>query len=327
MIRFLRGVFHPDIYHGFGRRPPYFEGWYFKLIDAARRQRWAIIPGIFRAEDPSKNHSFIQVLDGLTGLATYHEYPADVFWPHPTRFEVHIGDNAFSAGRIALAIDDDQRRVHGEIRFQDRVSLPRSLYRPGIMGPFAYIPVMECYHGLVSLDHTLHGQLNIDGVQVDFSGGRGYIEKDWGTNFPSAYVWQQSNHFSIPGTSLSASVARIPLSRLNFPGFIIALWHQGRHYRWATYSRAIIDRLRITDTHVEWIVSNHHTRLTMITERHAGGLLKAPIRTQMHKRVDETMQSSVQLRLETRDGRVLFEDCGDCTSLEVYGEIDRLVTV
>lgn len=327
MIHYLRGVVQPDIYHGFNRRPPYFEGWYFKIIDASRKQRWAVIPGIFRAEDAAKDHSFIQVLDGVTGHATYHEYPADAFWAHPSRFEIRVGESSFSADRISLAIDDVQRPAHGEIRFQDQVKLPRSLVQPGIMGPFGYIPRMECYHGLVSLDHSLDGTLNIGIESIDFSGGRGYIEKDWGTNFPSAYVWFQSNHFSVERTSLSASIARIPLWGLNFPGFIIALWHRGVHYRWATYNRAATEHLTITDTHVEWTVSNRKTRLSMTAERRVGGLLRAPLRTEMHKRVDETMLSTVRVRLETREGQPVFDDCGDCTALEVFGEINHLVTV
>lgn len=326
MIKYLRGIFRSEIYHGFKRRPPYFEGWYFKLVDAARDQRWAIIPGIFRAEDSAKDHSFVQVLDGVSGNATYHQYPVDAFWAHSSCFEIRVGNNTFSADRISVAIDDSQRTVHGEIRFENRVELPRTLYQPGIMGPFGYIPAMECYHGLVSLDHGLNGKLQISGELIDFSGGRGYIEKDWGVNFPSAYVWFQSNHFSSASASLSASIARIPLWGHNFPGFIIALWHNGVHYRWATYNRSVVERLKISDSYVDWVVANSRTKLSMISERRAGGLLKAPLRTEMHKRVDETMLSSVRVRLETRDGKVLFEDCGECTALEVFGDIDRLVS-
>ena len=35
---------------------------------------------------------------------------------------------------------------------------------------------------------------------------RGYIEKDWGKAFPHSWLWLQTNHFTQPGTSLSASV-------------------------------------------------------------------------------------------------------------------------
>ncbi len=326
MIRYLRGIRRPEIYHGFDRRPPFFEGWYFKLVDAARGQRWAVIPGIFISDDPDKSHSFIQVLDGLTGHATYHTFPAEAFAADPYRFEVRIADNSFSGESVQLNIADGQRQISGKIQFRGCVPLVHSVYQPGIMGPFAYIPAMECYHGLLSLDHELAGTLEIDGKRHTFDGGRGYIEKDWGTNFPSAYIWMQSNHFSMPGTSLSASIARIPLWGLNFPGFIIALWHRGTHYRWATYNRSTTPRLQISDSHVTWEVTGRGMKLTLTAERHAGGLLKAPIRTEMHKRVDETMRSKVHLRLETLDGRLVLEDIGECAALEVHGELHRLVT-
>lgn len=45
------------------------------------------------------------------------------------------------------------------------------------MGPFAFVPFMECYHGIVSMDHIIQGELEIDGATVDFSNGRGYMEK------------------------------------------------------------------------------------------------------------------------------------------------------
>jgi len=327
MRRYLRGVLHPEIYHGFGRKAPYFEGWYFKLIDAARNRRLAVIPGIFMAEGDDKgNHAFIQILDGMTGRASYHTYPSEAFVPAHETFDVRVGNSRFTSESIALDIDTPEGRVQGEIQFNQRALFPSNLWMPGIMGPFAWIPAMECYHGLISLDHHLDGTLTVDGEAWDFSGGRGYIEKDWGTNFPSAYIWMQSNHFTTAGTSLSASVAMIPLYGLKFPGFIIALWHEGRLYRWATYTGAKINRLVLSDRHVTWQVSGGGFTLTMEAERGSGGLLKAPIRTEMHKRVDETMQSTVKVTLTDKSGRVIWEDSGDCTALEVHGQTEKLVT-
>ncbi|GIK29182.1 MAG: hypothetical protein IT298_09020 [Chloroflexi bacterium] len=325
MIRYVRGVSDPSIYHGFNRRPPYFEGWYFKQVSADRRQRWAIIPGVFRAEDSSKDHAFVQVLDGVTGHASYHEYPVDTFWADRIRFDIRIGPNRFS--RTSLTVDlSGERTVSGALEYAEHTGLPWSVLRPGIMGPFAYIPSMECYHAIVSMDNRVRGSLVIGGAVVDFSGGIGYQEKDWGTNFPSAYVWQQSNHFSTPGTSLSASIARIPLWGLNFPGFIVALWHHGRHYRWGTYTGATVTRLIVRDDVVEWSVRDRRYVLEMISQRAKGGLLKAPIRTEMHRRVDETMNALIHVRLIGRDGTVILDDAADCTALEVNGEIHRLVT-
>jgi hypothetical protein len=33
------------MYHGHGKRPPFFEGWYYKLVSADETQRYAVIPG------------------------------------------------------------------------------------------------------------------------------------------------------------------------------------------------------------------------------------------------------------------------------------------
>jgi hypothetical protein len=55
------------------------------------------------------------------------------------------------------------------------------------------------------------------------------------------------------------------------------------------------------------------------------GLLHAPVRTEMHQRVAETLDGSVSVRLLDERGRVAFEGVGECAGLEVHGAIDRLV--
>ena len=156
---------------------------------------------------------------------------------------------------------------------------------------------MECNHGVVSFNHTIQGHLTINGTSIDFTNGLGYIEKDWGSSFPAAYVWQQSNHFDEPNTSLMASVAIIPNFGVKFNGFTIGFHHQGNLYRFATYTRAKLDHLKITDDTVEWRVSDRQYVLEMTSVRTRGGLLLGPERSDMHMRVDETLQSSIHVRL------------------------------
>ena len=55
---------------------------------------------------------------------------------------------------------------------------------------------MECYHGILSMNHSISGDLIINNKKINFNSGRGYTEKDWGHSFPLGYVWMQSNHFS-----------------------------------------------------------------------------------------------------------------------------------
>lgn len=328
--RYIGSIMHPERYHGHHRSSgPFFEGWYYKLVDASEQHRLAVIPGIFLGRDRRNSEAFVQVLNGMTGHATYHRYPADDFRVSPDDFDIRVGPNRFQAGCAYLDIDDSQRRIKGEVQFSDIKPWPVTLRSPGIMGWYGWIPVMECYHGVVSLDHTIDGRLVVDGATVDFSGGRGYIEKDWGEAFPKAYIWMQSNHFSAAGTSLTASIAVIPWRRSTFIGFIVGVLHTGRLYRYATYTGAVVEKLDITDDHVEWVMRDRKTRLELRAVREQGGLLHAPVRTEMHRRVNETILSSVEMRLsEVRGaGRVVVQDRGRIAALEVHGELERLAKV
>ena len=59
------------------------------------------------------------------------------------------------------------------------------------MGPFRFLPGMECSHGVISMGHALEGTLTLNGAVLDFAGGTGYVETDRGRSFPSAYLWTQ----------------------------------------------------------------------------------------------------------------------------------------
>ncbi len=326
MRSFLSARLHPERYHGHGARPPFFEGWYYKLVDATGGERLAVIPGVFLGRDPASRHAFVQVLDGTTGRSAYHAFPASDFAAARDRFEVSVGKSRFHARGLTLDLDDGRSRVAGEVRLSPLVPWPVTWSAPGIMGWYAWVPFMECYHGVVSLDHGLEGRLEIDGRRVEWGGGRGYLEKDWGRSFPAAYVWMQTNHFGTPGTSLTASVAMIPWVRRAFRGFIVGFWHAGVLHRFATYTGARIESLCIGAEHIAWSLCDRRRRLELAARRAPGSPLRGPSPTHMHRRVDETLEAKVEVRLSERGaaGRVLFHGTGRHAGLEVHGEIERL---
>ncbi len=324
---FTPTLLHPERYHGHRRRPPFFEGWYFKLVDAAETHRFAVIPGIFLSDDPDRRHAFIQVLDGSTGTATYHRYPAEEFRAARHSFDVEIGPNRFTSDRIALDIDDDSRTIRGELSFGTLRPWPVTLTRLGIMGPYGWVPRMECNHGVVSLDHSITGALDIDDQRVVFGGGRGYTEKDWGASFPAGYAWMQSNHFETPATSFVGSIAIIPWLFSAFPGFIIGLLHDGTLHQFATYTGAKTTDLHFSDEAIEWAVADRKKQLTIRANRAKGGLLYGPTREDMSDRVGETMVASIELTLTHRDGSVIFAGTGRNAGLEAHGDLDGILAL
>lgn len=323
MLRqFVFDTLHPDHYHGHRARPPFFEGWYFKLVTADEAHRYAVIPGAILGAD---GHAFVQVLDGVTGQSAYHTYPLVDFWAATRDFEVRVGPNLFTRDRIVLDIDRPEGRLQGELRFTGLTPWPVSWTSPGIMGWYAWVPFMECYHGVPSLNHTLAGTLHVDEQTLNFTGGLGYLEKDWGQSFPSAWVWMQTNHFNQPNTSLTASVAIIPWLRQAFPGFIVGLWHNNRLHRFTTYLGSTLERLTITDDHVHWQLRNRQHRLELLAARTHGGLLAGPTKTDMGKRVAETLNATVEVELSTLAGERVLQDRGRHAGLEVHGDLTRLL--
>jgi len=110
-----------------------------------------------------------------------------------------------------------------------------------------------------------------------------------------------------------------------FRGFIVGLWLDGQLHRFATYSGGRIEKLQILDDHVNWVLRNRKSRLFLKAYRAKGGLLRGPTRVDMGQRVPETLNATVEVRLESLSGVVLFEGFGEHTGLEVIGDLPRLM--
>ena len=325
IFNYVHSVLNPDLYHGTHMAGPFFEGWYFKLIDASQHKRWCIIPGVYIGKDPADTHAFLQVMDGVSGQSSYQPFNFRDFSARQDRFEVTLGGSRFTNQGIRLELAQPDLSLRGAVDFGPVSPWPVTLLSPGVMGWYAWVPGMECYHGVISLDHSLQGALEINGEKVDFSGGRGYIEKDWGKSFPRAWVWMQTNHFSRPGSSLTFSAAIIPWGKKSFDGFFAGLLTGGRLHRFATYTGAHLEEITVGDRSVHAVMSDRSSRLEITASQTGGGTLRAPTLARMDRRITETLSAQVQAKLSLRHGRrwtVEFDDAGLHAGLEVNGRLD-----
>jgi len=322
MFQKLRTIFNPDLYQGWGKNKSYFEGWYYKMLSNDQQRAMAIIPGI-AIDGNGKKQAFIQVLDGISCTAEYVKFDIDSFSANAKSFEISIGSNHFKTDRIIL----DLPNIKGELFFKNQVPWPSQWYSPGIMGPFSFIPFMECYHGILSMDHEIQGELKIGEENIDFSDGRGYMEKDWGKSFPSAYVWMQTNHFSELGASLKLSVANIPWLGRSFVGFIAGLYFENKLIEFTTYNRSSLETLQADSDIVELTLVNKKYRLEVSVERAKSTELASPIHGFMDGRISESMKSHTSVKLiDTRDERVVFNDKSKNVALEVAGKLSEILT-
>lgn len=318
---YFNAFFNHELYHGWFKSKKFFEGWYFKIVSADSKHAYAFIPGI-AMDNAGKKQAFVQVLDGKGYTATYHSFPADTFQPNPKSFLIKVGENSFSLDSIHLHLSN----IQGEIHFTNHFLWPKKMLAPGIMGWYAFVPFMECYHQVISMNFCLKGALHIGNSTIDFTNGKGYLEKDWGHSFPEAWIWMQSNHFNSDTTSFKLSVAKIPWLRSHFIGFISAFLIEGKLYRFATYTGAKLTQVNVSDEAVFVELIDKKYKLQVTAHKAEGDELAVPILGFMDGRVKESMDATLQVILiDRKSNAVMFNDRGVNAGLEVAGNIQEIL--
>jgi hypothetical protein len=302
----------------------YFEGWYYKFADKNELNIGALIPGVSFDKDNRQTDCFIQFLDDSGKLSHYFRYDIEKFSFSHDKPEIKIGVSSFSPCKIQVNIDEMSNTIKGTLNFKDITPWPVTLFSPGAMGWYAFVPSMECYHGVLSFDHLIEGQLEFNGKSIDFSGGSGYIEKDWGRSFPNYHIWIQTNHFEKPGTSLMVSIANIPWMGKSFDGFLIGLWHDGHLYKMTTYTGAKITAFKYDQEKLEIQAQSILYRLEIEARYKKGAELRTPMIGEMRGRLSESLsvETKVHLyRLAKNIETLIFSGTGRHAGLEIEGNL------
>ena len=164
-------------FYGKNPKPPYFEGWYFKLQGDHGRSI-ALIPAMLVQKNGHRSAS-IQIISETD--AWWIEYPFEQFSASEDHFFVQIGECIFSEQGIHLSVQKDGLSLSGSVSFGKFLPISSD-----IMGPFCWLPNMECSHSVISMKHRLEGTLILNGEQLDYNNGIGYIEADRGRSFRPA---------------------------------------------------------------------------------------------------------------------------------------------
>ena len=205
----------------------YFKGWYFKC--STNEKTIAFIPA-YHYSDGKKSAS-LQIIT--------HEKAFNIQFDKLEYSEkplyVKIGDCIFSEKGITLNFQDNDLTLKGTLYFKDL-----SPIRYDIMGPFKFVPFMQCRHRVYSMSHTINGEISVNNQTFKFENGIGYIEGDRGRSFPKKYIWTQC---CSQNNSLMLSVADIPFLGIHFTGIIGVVLLSSKEYRIATYLGAKIKEI------------------------------------------------------------------------------------
>lgn len=321
----LKKTKYSKLFQGNKKSKNYFEGWYFKMVSENGESVISVIPGISMSEKGDKSHAFIQVINGKTGNTFYKSYPIDDFQFSMAKFAVMIGENFFSEDSIVINIKDSTFHLTGKIFMENNTDLtPLKKRNKRIMGIYRFVPFMQCYHGVVSLNHKLSGTLYLNEQDHVFNSGNGYIEKDWGNSMPSAWIWMQSNSFQSENTSFMLSIANIPWLGANFTGFLGFFLHDNKVQRFGTYNRSKL-QFEMTEPNKVNIQIRHKKRTYLITaEQKTSGLLAAPVKGSMDRRISEGINAKLSIRIIGKNNRIIFEDSTGVAGFEIVGNIESL---
>lgn len=286
----------------------YFEGWYFKHTKNDRGI--SFILGI--SIEDKKKKAFIQV---ITHQASYYiDYEIDLFTYHNEPFSIQIEKNYFSKEKIHLDIKESHQSpsIYGNIFYSENKEIKKNIFHPNIMGPFAYIPSMECHHAILSMKNSTQGYIMIDQEKMSFENGRAYIEKDWGISFPKTYIWAQGNDFQNEGASFMLSMADVPFKVLEFRGLICILIIDDKEYRFTTYNGAKQTACDLSDRSINITLQKGKYCLKVQSSYEIGHPLIAPNKGKMEKGIIESISASITVTLTYKNQRIFSDTSKNC---------------
>ncbi len=317
----LKKILNPDLYHGERKKKNYFEGWYYKIQDKDNKYVLAFIPGIIKGHIVEEGESFIQVLNG-NNKPLYLKFTKDSFKFQHKPFCIKINHNHFSLKEISLNHYDENIQLVGTLRIVDGIKWPDSIFNPGSMGFYNYLIFMECYSQVCCLTGNLIGKLMVNDEEIDFTGGKVYIEKNWGSRFPESYVWVQANNFLNEEVAVSVSLGRVPLWFYHFNGFLTAFVLNGKVYKFTSINRSKMN-ISFNKNNVVLTFEKDDYQLNIETRCHLDDfvIIKGPIHGKMARDIKESIISDVRVELiDLYRERILFQGVSNNGGVEIMGD-------
>jgi len=290
----------------------YFEGWYFK--NTTDKIGISFIPGININKHEKK--AFIQVISN--NFSYFIDYDINEFKFSSKPFYIKIGNNFFSKNKIHIDISDTKQNIiiFGDIKYSNSKNISTTILNPNIMGPFSYIPFMECNHAILNMKSKANGLITVNNQKIKFKGSIGYIEKDWGTSFPKSYIWCQGNNFKNHKASFMLSIADIPFKIFNFRGIICSLIIGSKEYRFATYNKTKLINYEINNNTLNLTLKKGKYFLNIKSKYNQGLKLSAPIKGRMAKDIYESISELITITLKKKN-KIIFSDTSRNCGLEI----------
>ena len=292
-----------------------FEGWYYR--EQSKDLTIAFIPALHYDEEGHMTGSLQVVLPEKSWSISYD---------HPVNMNlkdslfVVLGKNVFTEACIHLDIDEPGLYIKGDIYFDRDYGT-----KFHVMGPLrlplislAASRLLPCGHHIWAMEQVLSGELEIrafgcgsvmaGGRTVDFKGGKGYLECDYGKTFPTSYFWSHCNWFEEKSLRITCAGVELSGERL---GCFACIDQNGYRLKLATYRGAKIETFSPEGFRIrqgKYLLEGWKMEGKPVP-------LRAPLGNAMSEATDQYLECTVRYRL-TRSDDVLFDEISQMAAYE-----------
>lgn len=278
-------------FHFRTKRPPAFEGFYFKGY-----QKDGILLVIICGYSKSRSgsHAFLQVSTPENGTQ-YFEYELSSINRQEGTFNFDIGPHSFS--NKGISINEEDCKI--AIEFTQFFKWPRSILNPSIMGLLGHVPRVECKHDIVSPGIVLKGSARINGSTYKFTNASGYIDKNWGESFPKSYYWGHITGFTDPSISIQFTKGYPLWGRWRVPVYVGFL-KIGENIH--TFHSWKIDKMTLINVgHHEIYLENRKWKVTVKLNPGIPLNLRAPSKGSLNDKIVEHAGGNAIVRITRRE--------------------------
>ena len=132
-------------------------------------------------------------------------------------------------------------------------------------------------------------------------------------------IFQKVFHFK-------SSIAIIPWLKSSFIGHIAGVLIDGKLIEFTTYNGTKLNSCDISQDEVNASMENRLFKLNIKAIREKATTLAAPISGFMDRRIDESMNSSIKLKLIDKiSNKIILNDIGESAGIEVAGDYEKLI--
>lgn len=296
-----------------------FMSWYYNFIDAQKENLLEISIG--KTQEEGNSEYYLSIASNQKAFSKEIKLSGErVKWE---KDGMHYDSCSFDQNGIALDLEDEAYHIKGSLSFTENRGTNRSKWQTGVMGPFKYWPFLNSYHDVTSLAHQLSGSITINNETIDFTGGKGYMEKEWGKQYPKIWVWAQCNHFKEHDIALMVGVARMPFLWEYYTSFSVPVYYKGSLEVFSNYNGGQIAKLYRYKGYIHLIITQKSKVLDLKIYGEDEAELVSSYNSHMIRDVYQCQMAKMEIKI-MQSNHIILEDVGYCCNIEIGGNTSKL---